>query len=73
MCVVGKDHHIFTGVAKVAIQVRGHVLHVVDAAAKLASLVEVVDADEKSFTPAATVGVLEGVGGRGAAAEGLCR
>jgi hypothetical protein len=38
-----------------------HVLDVVDAAAQLALLADVVDADQQGATPAGTVGVLEGV------------
>lgn len=44
--IVRKRDHVLPLVAKVTIQIRRHVLDVVDAAAELASLSEVVDTDE---------------------------
>ena len=44
-----------------AIQICRHVLHVVDAAAELATLAKVVDPDEKSLSSAGAVGVLESI------------
>lgn len=71
MLVVGQEDHIFPLVSKVAVQIRAHVLDIVDAAAQLASLPEVVDADEQCF-PAAIAGrVFERVAVGSAVAEVL--
>jgi hypothetical protein len=61
LLVVGQDHHVLALVAEVLVQVAAHVLDVVDAAAQLALLAKVVDADEQGFPAAGAVGVLEGV------------
>lgn len=61
LLVVRKDHHIFSFVAKVSVEVRGHILDVVDASSKLTALAKIVDAYEKSLPPACAVGVLESV------------
>lgn len=64
LLIIREDHHIFSLVAKVSIQICGHVFHVVDASSELASLAEVVDTDEKSLSSAGAVGILEGVARR---------
>ena len=71
LLVVGQDDHVFASVAEVLVEVGGHVLDVVDAAAQLAALAEVVDADEQGFPLACAVGVLEGVVAWSAMTEGL--
>ena len=71
LLVVGPDHHVLALVAQVLGRVAAHVLDVVDAAAQLALLAKVVDADEQGFPAAGAVGVLKGVAARGALAEGL--
>ena len=55
LLVVGKDHHILAFVAKVFGEVSGHVANIVDTAAQLSALVEIVDTDEKGFSPAGAV------------------
>jgi hypothetical protein len=54
-----------------SIQICRHVLHVVDAAAELATLAKIVDADEKSLSSASAVGVLESIAGGGAMSKVL--
>jgi hypothetical protein len=71
LLVVGQDDHVLALVAKVRVQVAAHVLDVVDAAAQLALLAEVVDADQQGFPAAGAVGVLEGVISRRTMAEVL--
>ena len=71
LLIVRQNHHVFSRVAEVAVQVGGHVFDIIDAAAQLAFLVEVIDADEEGFAATGTGGVLEAVGGRSAGAEGL--
>jgi hypothetical protein len=44
--VVGQGHHILSFVSKVAVQIRAHVLDIVDAATELASLSKIVDTDQ---------------------------
>jgi len=55
LLVVGKDHHILALVAKVFGEVCGHVANIVDTAAQLSALVEIVDTNEKGFSPAGAV------------------
>ena len=62
LLVVGQNNHIFSRVAKIAVQVSGHILDIVNAAAELAFLVEVVYANEESLATASTSGILKGVG-----------
>ena len=71
LLVVGQDDHVLARVAEVLVEVGAHVLDVVDAAAQLAALAEVVDADEQRLAPARAAAVLEAVALRRALAEGL--
>ncbi len=50
LLVVGEDDHVLSLVAEVFDEIGRHVPNIVYAASKLASLAEVVDADEKSFS-----------------------
>ena len=59
--VVGQDDHILALVAEVLVQVRRHVLDVVDAAPQLSALPEVVDPDQQRLAATRAVRVLEGV------------
>lgn len=59
LLIVRQDHHILSLVPKMPVQVGGHILHVVDTAAKLSSLREIIDAYEKGFPTPGTVRVLE--------------
>lgn len=59
LLIVGKNHHILAFIAKVFGEVGSHVANIVDAAAQLSALVEVVDSDEKGFSPASAVRVSE--------------
>jgi hypothetical protein len=71
LLIVCQNDHILTLVPEVLVQVGRHVLDVVDAAAQLALLVEVVDADEQGLATAGAERVLEGVVAGRAVAEGL--
>ena len=59
LLVVGQKHHVFTGITKVLIQIGRHVLHIVDAPAQLALLVEIVDSDQKRLPLSGARGILE--------------
>jgi hypothetical protein len=54
LLIISQDHHVFSSVSEVLIQVRGHVLDVVDTSSKLSSLVEIVDANEKCLSLTST-------------------
>ncbi len=69
LLVICQDHHVFSLVAKVFVQVVAHVLDIVDAATELPFLAEVIDANEQSLPSTCTLRVLEIVTGWGAAAE----
>lgn len=49
LLVVRQSDHILPLVAEKLVQVRAHVLDIVDTSAQLSSLAEVVDTNEKSF------------------------
>ena len=70
LLVIRQQDHVFAGVAEVLVEVGGHVLDVVDAAAQLPFLVEVVDTDQESLSLAGAAGVLEVVSLGSAMAEG---
>jgi hypothetical protein len=59
LLIIGKDHHILALVAEVLGKISSHVADIVDTAAELSTLVEVVDSDKKSFSPAGAVRVSE--------------
>jgi hypothetical protein len=61
LLIVGEYYHVFAPVAKVFDQVSRHVSDVVDAAAQLAALAKIVDADQKCFPPTRALRVLEGI------------
>lgn len=61
LLVVGEDDHVLALVAKMLGQVGGHVADIIDAAAQLAALAKVVDADQQGFPLAGALRVLEGV------------
>jgi hypothetical protein len=75
LLIIGKDHHILTLVAKVLRKISSHVADIVDAASELTALVEVVDSNEKGFSPAGAVRVSEVVAIGSAMTEllGCCR
>lgn len=73
LLVVGQDDHVLALVAVALDQEGGDVLDVVDAAAQLALLAEVVDADQQRLALPRAVRVLEGVALRGPVAELLGR
>ena len=75
LLVVRQDDHVLALVTEVLVQVRRHVLDVVDATSELAALVEVVDADEEGFATTGAERVLESVAAGSAVAEllGLLR
>lgn len=61
LLVVSQDDHVLSLVAKVLSQVARHVADIVDAAAQLAALAKVIDADEKSLSPAGALGIAKRV------------
>lgn len=72
LLVVRQDHHVLPLIPKVAVQVRRHVLDIVDASPQLPPLAEVVDANKQCFTLSGTIRVLEGVTTWSTMAKGLC-
>lgn len=71
LLVVSKNNHIFALVAKMFNQVGRHVSDIVDASSELASLAEIVYADEKSFPSACAIAVLKSVSLRSAVTKML--
>lgn len=71
LLVIGEQNHVLPLVAKVLDQVRGHVAHVIDTAPQLATLAEVVNADEQGLPAAVALRVLERIVGGGAGTEML--
>ncbi len=69
LLVIGKKNHVPSLVSKVLIEVSGHVLDVIYTAAQLATLIEVVDSNQQSFSPAGAVRVLEGIAAGGPVPE----
>lgn len=69
--IIRQHHHVLPPVPVPRGQERSEVLDVVDAAAQLAILAEVVYPDEEGLAPARAGGVLEGVVVGGAVAEVL--
>lgn len=67
--VVGQDDHVLSLVAVPLDEEGRDVVDIVDAAAQLAILAKVVDADEQSLATAGTVGVLESIAFGGTVAE----
>lgn len=61
LLIIGQDNHVLSRIAKIAIEVGRHVLHVVDASPQLSSLPKVVDADQQSLPSSSTIRVLESV------------
>ena len=59
LLIIRQDHHVFTSVAKVLVQVGRHVLDIVDTSAQLTLLVEVVNSDQQSLSLARAARVLE--------------
>jgi hypothetical protein len=55
LLIVGKDHHILTFIAKAFREVGRHVPNIVDTAAQLSALVEVVDSDKQSLSLAGAI------------------
>lgn len=45
LLIIGQDHHVFSRVAEIVIQVCGHVLDIVNTPTQGSALVEVIDAD----------------------------
>ena len=45
LLIVCEDDHVFSSIAEVAIEVRRHVLHIVNATSQLPPLTKVIDAD----------------------------
>ena len=71
LLVISQDDHVFSRIAKVAVEVCRHVLDIVDTPSKLTPLTEIVDTNEQCFASARAIGILEGVTLRGAVAKAL--
>lgn len=61
LLIVRQDDHVLPLVAEMLDEVGRHVPYVVDAAAELAALAKVVDADEQRFPSARAVGVSKSI------------
>jgi uncharacterized membrane protein len=72
LLVVGQSDHVLPLVSEEFVQIRAHVLHIVDATPELTPLAEVVDTNEQRFPATITCRVLERVSSRRAVAEVLC-
>lgn len=71
MLVICQDDHVFPLVVEVIVQVRRHILDVVDASFQLSSLPKVVDTDKECLTVTGTVRILEAVTLRSSMTETL--
>ena len=71
LLVVRQDDHVLSCITEILVQVRAHVLHVIDAPSQLPALVEVVYSDEERLASSSTITVLETVALRCAIAKGL--
>jgi hypothetical protein len=69
LLVIGKNDHVLPPVAKLLSQKGCHIAHVIDAAAQLAALAEVIDTDQEGLTATRAFRVLEGIALRSATAE----
>jgi hypothetical protein len=69
LLVIGEEDHIFASIAKVLVQVCGHVLHIVDTPAKLTLLTEVVDANQQRLALTSAARILEAISLRGTVTE----
>ena len=72
LLVVCECDHILPLIPKELIQVRAHILDIVDASAKLPPLAKVVDTDQQRFPSPVACRVLEGVAVGRAVTEVLC-
>jgi hypothetical protein len=71
LLIVRQDNHVLAFVAEVLDQVARHVLHIVDASAKLPSLAEVIDANQQRFPTSGTVTILKRISLGSSMAEAL--
>ena len=71
LLIVGENHHVFSLVAKVIVQIGGHIFDIVDASSQLPSLPEIVDPDEQGFTATCASRVLKVVSLGSAGSEAL--
>jgi hypothetical protein len=55
LLIIRKKNHILTGITKGLVQVRRHVLNIIDTSTQLALLTKVVDADQERFSFAGTL------------------
>jgi len=67
--IICQDHHILPLVTKVFVQVIAHVLDIVDAAAELTSLAEIIDTNEQGFPSTSALRILKIVARRSAVTE----
>lgn len=65
LLIIGKEDHVFTGIAEVLVQVCGHVLDIVDTSTQLALLAEIVDSNQERLALTSTARVLEAISLRG--------
>ena len=59
LLIVGKEHHIFPGVAEVLIKIRRHILDIVNTSTKLSLLTKIVDSDQQRFPLSCAARILE--------------
>lgn len=69
LLIIGEEHHVFAGIAKILVQVCGHVLHIIDTSTKLTLLAEVVDSDQQRLALTSAARVLEAISLRGTVTE----
>jgi len=69
--VICQDNHVFPLIVEVVVQVRRHVLDVVDASSQLSSLPKVVDTDKECLTVTGAIRILEAITLRSSITETL--
>lgn len=70
LLVISQEHHVLASIAEVLVQVGRHVLDVVDTAAQLTFLAEIIDTNQQGLSLSCTAGVLEAIALGSAVTEG---
>lgn len=59
LLIVREDHHVLSGITEVLIEIGRHVLDIVNAAAQLSFLIEIVDANQQCLPLSCATRILE--------------
>lgn len=59
LLIIRQDHHVFSGVTEVLVEIGRHVLNIVDTSAQLPLLIEIVDTDQQRLPLSCAARILE--------------